>query len=387
MKKYKKIFSLIILCFIALCTFSSCEKSGTELADLMIIQGIGVDYKNGEYNVTVEILNNEQSGSPGGDSTSENKTKVYSAKGKSVAEGLRLLTTKSGNLPLFAHNRVIIIGESLQKQKLSETLAFFVRNYDSRASQIICVAKGKTAERLIRAKLLNDTVKTEILENLLIESYKQALIPQVRVIDAINSLSNKNMSLCVPAVTLTKNGENEDYALSGCAVFGSDEGITMFLDSYEVEGLCFLNNDVKNGFFTENTDTGEAMTFLINKCKTKYKVTAENGKLNYHMLINVSCDLDEIGDIERSKPQKQVARDMEKVIEKAVSHRVETALNALKSQNGGDCVRYCKILELSNPKLYETVENNWSDVFRATTTTITVNVTIRRIGEETLKVS
>ena len=60
-----------------LVSFASCEKAGTELSDLMIIQGIGVDYKDGLYTVTVEILNNEQSGSPNGDSVSENKTKIY----------------------------------------------------------------------------------------------------------------------------------------------------------------------------------------------------------------------------------------------------------------------------------------------------------------------
>ncbi len=384
MKKYRKIYSSLILCLVLLINFSSCEKAGTELADLMIIQGIGVDYKNGEYTVTVEILNNEQSGSPGGDSASDHKTKIYSAKGKSVAEGLRLLTTKSGNKPLFAHNRVIIMGENLKKQKLSETLAFFVRNFDSRASQLICVSKGKTAEELIRAKLLDDTVKTEILENLLNQSYMESLIPRVRIIDAINSLSNKNASLCVPAVTLKKNGENQDYELAGCAVFGKGEGITMFLEPFASEGLSFLNNDVKNGFLTEMLDNGEAVTFVINKSKTKIKAKTDNGNLIYYLTVDISCDLDEIGEGERSKTQAQISRDLKKSIKNAVSERIEEALNCLKKETGGDCVRFYKILELQNPELYKTVKNNWDDVFCSSKAVVTVNVTIRRIGEETL---
>ncbi len=383
MKNRKIVFRFLVVLGLCVTCLSSCEKAGTELADLMIIQGVGIDYADNEYTVTVEILNNEQSGSPGGDSASDHKTKIYSAKGKSVAEGLRLLTTKSGNKPLFAHNRVIVIGESLKTQKLSEIIGFFVRNYDSRASQILCVAKGKTAEQLIRAKLLDDTVKSEILENLLNESYNQSLIPNVRIIDAVNSLQNENMSLCIPAVTLVENGENEDYYLDGCAVF-DQEGITMFINSYESEGLGYLNNDVKNGFFTETLPNGEAVTFLINKSKTDFETVIENGKLIYNLKINISCDLDEIGENERNKPQAQIAKDLKISIKKAVTDRVQTLFNKLKSESGGDCIGFCKIFELQHPKEYKRIKGDWKQVFSLSQVSVSVNVTIRRIGEETL---
>ena len=111
MKKTVKPIKLLVLCVLMVCLFSSCEKAGTELSDLMIIQGIGIDTAPGGYRVTVEILNNEQSGSPGGDSSSDNKTKIYNAEGESVGAALMQLTTKSGNKPFYAHNRVIVLGE------------------------------------------------------------------------------------------------------------------------------------------------------------------------------------------------------------------------------------------------------------------------------------
>ena len=110
MKKSVKIFS-VFLAGSLLLSATSCQKAGTELSQLMIIQGIGIDEAENGYKVTVEILNNEQSGTPSGDGSSENKTKIYTAEGESVSAALRTLTSKSGNLPLFAHNRVIVIGE------------------------------------------------------------------------------------------------------------------------------------------------------------------------------------------------------------------------------------------------------------------------------------
>ena len=64
MKKTLKRLSIILACIAALGSLSSCERAGTELSDLMIIQGIGIDVIKQGYKVTVEILNNEQSGSP-----------------------------------------------------------------------------------------------------------------------------------------------------------------------------------------------------------------------------------------------------------------------------------------------------------------------------------
>ncbi len=350
----------------------------------MIIQGIGVDYKDGEYTVTVEILNNEQSGSPSGDSVSDNKTKIYSIKGKSVSEALRLLTTKSGNLPLFAHNRVIVINEDLNEKKISDVLEFFVRNFDSRATQLICISKDKTAQEIIRAKLLKDTVKSEILENLLVESYNQSIIPRVRVIDAVNSLRNRSITLCVPAVGIKKNGENEDYEIKGCAVYDENGKVSKFINKEQCKGLAFLNNDAKEGFLTETMPDGERVTFIINKSNTKYKVSTENGVLRYDMIIDVSCDLDEIEKGGQRESDAKIMRDLEKTIKKAVAKRIETTLSALQKNDGGDCVRFCKIAELQKPELYKTIKNDWKQIFPDIKTSVTVNVKIRRIGEEIL---
>ena len=127
MRKPLKICTLIFLSVLCLISFSSCEKPGTELSELMIMQGIGIDVSDNEFKVTVEILNNEQSGSPGGNGNSDNKTKIYTAKGETVGEALRKLITKSGNEPMFAHNRVIIIGEEAANRNLSDILDFFER--------------------------------------------------------------------------------------------------------------------------------------------------------------------------------------------------------------------------------------------------------------------
>lgn len=382
MKKFK-LAAVLLLCLTSVFLFSSCEKPGTELSELMIMQGIGIDFENDIYTVTVEILNNEQSGSPGGDGTSEDKTKIYSAKGETVSEALRKLTEKSGNEPLFAHNRVIVLGEKTITRDLRDVIDFFERDYDSRVSQLICVAKKASAEEIIRAKLLKDGVKCEILENMLEEGYKNSMVPRVRIIDAVNHLKDSTSGLCIPAVSVQKNGENENYYLNGCGVFGTDGKFLKYIDSNAAEGLAFLNDTVQEGYLTAKlTDKGKA-TVLINEGKTGFEITEEDGILKYNMNIKLSCDLDEVEGQENFQNDTEILNALKTGIGEAVCKKVENTFISLQNTPSSDVIRFGKRLRLDDLNLYNTLYDDWNNVFPEIKLTVTVETTIRRIGEET----
>ena len=383
MRKILRICSLILVCCVAMCSLSACEKAGTELADLMIIQGIGIDVVNDSYKVTVEILNNEQSGSPSGDSSAENKTKIYNATGESVASALMKLTTKSGNKPFYAQNRVIVLGETTAQRNLTDVLDFFERNYDSRASQLLCVAKGGKAEDVIRAKLLNDTVKSKILEKMLESSYEQSLVPRVRIIDAVNTIKDDTTFLCMPAVTVQKNGENQDFTLDGCALFDKDESFCMYLSSGDAKGLAFLDNTMREGFISADLPNGQKATFVLVKGKTHYKILKENGSLHYKLNIDVVCDLEEVGGADFLSTDDDFMEQIKGAAGAAIAKTAENTIIALQSDHGGDAIRYGRRLYLYDNQEYEKLKSDWDSAFRNSVTSISVNVTIRRIGEET----
>ncbi len=383
MKKLLKIGALFTLCISALLCLCSCEKPGTELSDLMIMQGIGIDVSEKGFKVTVEILNNEQSGSPSGNGNSDNKTKIYSADGSTVGEALRKLITKSGNEPMFAHNRVIVIGEKAANRDLGDILDFFERNYDSRASQLLCVAKNTTAESVIRAKLLTDTIKSKILENMLDESAKQSLVPKVRIIDAVNYIKDETSGVCIPAVKVQKNGENENFDLDGCAVFGRKGTFSMYIDSQTAEGLAILNDKIQEGVISADLPNGEKASFYINKGKSKYEITQENGELHYKLTVKISCDLEGVQGAEYFNTDTGVLETFQSAVGESVCKKAENALVALQGKHGADVIRYGKRLRVKENDLYNNLKNDWNKIFPEIKLTIVSDVTIRRIGEET----
>ncbi len=383
MKKLLKVCTLLLLSLFCLLCFCSCEKPGTELSDLMIMQGIGIDVTNSGFKVTVEILNNEQSGSPGGNGNSDNKTKIYSADGSTVGEALRKLITKSGNEPMFAHNRVIVIGEEAANRNLSDILDFFERNYDSRASQLLCIAKNTTGETVIRAKLLTDSIKSKILENMLEESAKQSLVPKVRIIDAVNYMKDETSGICIPAVKVEKNGENENYDLDGCALFGTDSTFSMYIDSQTAEGIAILNDKIEEGVISADLPNGQKASFYINKGKSKYEITQVNGVLHYNLKVAISCDLEGVQGDDYFSTDTGVLETFQTAVGESLCKKAENTLVVLQGRHGADVVRYGKRLRLRENDLYHNIKSDWNKIFPEIKLTITADVTIRRIGEET----
>ena len=383
MRKTVEKLLLFVVVMTSFVLFSSCEGAGTELSELMIMQGIGIDVIDNGYSVCVEILNNEQSGSPSGDSNSENKTKIYSANGETVAKALHSLVTKSGNLPLYAHNRVIVVGEKAANSNLGDILDFFERDYDSRSSQLICVAKNATAEEVVRAKLLPDAVKSEILENLLEESYNQSLTPRVRIIDAVNYMKDETTVLAVPAIRIQKSGENENYELDGCALIGKDNSFSGYIDNETAEGIAFLNNKINKGEITATLPNSQKATFLINKGKTKYRIYEENNTLHYDVSVEISCDLDEVEGEEFFSTDDGVLETFQTSAGEAVLKKAENTLVVLQGEHLGDAVRFGKLLRLKEPELYKKYKGDWGAAFKNIEVSLCADITIRRIGEET----
>ncbi|MGN0526032.1 MAG: Ger(x)C family spore germination protein [Acutalibacteraceae bacterium] len=387
MKKLCKIISLFLVAVLSFLILSSCEKAGTELSDLMIIQGIGIDFKDGEYTVTVEILNNEQSGSPSGESSSENKTKIYTSTGETVSKSLRSITTESGNLPLFAHNRVIVLGESTLDKDLLDVLDFFIRDYDSRPSQLLCVSKGESAESVIRAELLKDSVKSEILGNLLEESYKLSLCPKVRLIDAVNYLKEETSGLLIPAIIVEDNGENKNFSLDGCAVINRKNTFTKYISGDISKGVSFLNNTVEKGVIATEISDNKKATFLILDSKTCYEIKELDNSLYYKIKVKITCELDELEGTEKFNSGEETIQLLKDAVSKQITKEMKNTFNNSKNETGVDIFRFGKRLRNSNNRLYQQYKGDWDNRFKNIRLSIETDVSLKSIGEETFQQS
>ena len=129
-----------------------------------------------------------------------------SAEGETVAEALRLIINKTGTVPTYTHNKVIILGESVAKTDISKILDFFERDYTTLPITLLCVAKGVTAGEILNANIGSYMSKSEVLEKILNQSSLSSVTPETRLIDVINVILDETACVALPVVTIEKKG-------------------------------------------------------------------------------------------------------------------------------------------------------------------------------------
>ena len=377
----KKILLLFFVLFVFL-MFCSCERYGTEVEDMMIIEGIAVDKENETFEVTVEMLNNKQSASADASNVGDEMTLIYSAKGETVAEALRLIINKTGNVPTYIHNKVIILSEEVAKTDITKVLDFFERDYTTQPVTLVCIAKGVKAGEVLKANIGKDISKSEVLEKILNQSAISSITPETRLIDVINTVLDETACVTLPAVSLENNGETKTFFVEDIAVFNYNNEISYYLGRESAESFVKLLGELKNGTLVTQDERGDKATFIIVEGKTKYKAEVINGIVNYNVKIKMYCDLNAY----EGDKFKTIKSETVEVFKKNIETKTEASLTNLyktiQINNSYDILRFGRRLLQNDKNAYKLLKSDWHNNFKNSVINVDVEVVIRRIGEE-----
>lgn len=382
MKTLVKTIAAAVVFLLLIPLFCGCERASVELSEMMIIQGLGIDVDGDEIIATVEMLNNLQSSAAGGDDSGERRTRVFSSAGKSISEAVNNITLKCGNAPLYAHTRVVVLGKSAAEKDISDILDFFERDYNTKPSMLICMAKDCTASEVIGAEVTDNGVKSEILEGILETGNKLSLVPKVRVVDAVTVMEEETSSLKLPAVSVIKNKKTDEFKLSGCAVFNNDNDFVSFVDEKTASSMLFLDGKVEKGSLDVKLENGRRVSMLIVSSRSSYDIKIENGLPVFNLKIKLYADLNEFGGGDFDSIDVESLENISKSAEKSLEADVLDCTALLKDRLGCDAARLGKRLSLKNGKYYNSVKDNWAEIYKKSALTVKAEVIIRRTGDE-----
>lgn len=377
----KKILLLFFVLFVFL-SFCSCERYGTEIEDMMIIEGVAVDKEDNVFLVTVEMLNNKQSASADSSNVGDQMTLTFSAEGETVAEALRLIINKTGNVPTYTHNKVIILSEEVAKTDISKVLDFFERDYTAEPVTLVCIAKGCKAGEILTADIGKDISKSEVLEKILNQSAISSVTPETRLIDVINTVLDETACITLPAVTLQKNGESKSFFVENVAIFNYNNEFSYYLGRKSSEAFVKLLGEVKNGTLVTEDENSSKATFIIVEGKTKYKAEVKNGVVNYNVKIKLYCDLNAYEGNNFKSIKDETIEIFKNNIKRDTEERIINTHRLLKENGSFDVLRFGRRLLQSDKTAYKHLKNDWQNNFKNSTLNVDVEVIIRRIGEE-----
>ncbi|MCY9662492.1 Ger(x)C family spore germination protein [Paenibacillus chondroitinus] len=361
-----------------------------ELNDLAITVGVGLDKSGDEYLVTVQIVNPNEVASKKGAGYSTPIT-TLSARGISILEAARKLTTSAPRKLFASHLRIIVIGEELAREGVAKVLDGITRDHEIRSDFYLIVARGTTASKVLQILTPIERIPANKMFKTL-ETSEKAWAPtvSVRIDQFITKLSEPTTESVLTGIRIEgdpKKGRSKsslgetkpitNLQYTGLALFKQDK-LVDWLNEDESKGYNYIVGNVKSTMGHLECPKGGTLTVEIIRSKTKMKGVVKNGKpeINLHVILEenvseVQCDIDLL------KPE--TIHELEETAAKALKKVMYASINKAK-ENKADIFGFGEVIEDVSPKLWKEMEPDWQNEFAKLQVNISADLHIRRLG-------
>lgn len=380
MKKAAVFLLITLMVFLSSCS----EIEIIELNERLIIEAIGIDYENGVYKVTIEGLDSFTAGSEGNSISSGQLTKCYMFEGETIGMAMNSISQITGQIPLFSQARVLVIGFDTAKEKLSETLDFFRREYTTRTDILIAVAE-KTASETVSADFGENVSAGNIFEAALSSYRHTGKCTYTPLYRFLNSLMGETDSAYCPLIGVKDNAfsDKKEVSLNGTVIFRKDGGI-LTLSPEKTLALMLANNKTENGDITVDTSKG-ICTFEIIDSKTKTKVTTAEDKAQIDINISLRCDIPEFQSKDFSGLSKNDTEKTAEAAAKKIAALVAGVIDEIYYKENCDIFNFGRKINLKNHSFYKNHLLNNENQGENIKCSISVDVSVRRIGKVILE--
>ena len=183
----KKIILIILVMFSTGC------YDYKELNDLAIISGIAIDYDNNNYNISLEVLN---------DNTKDEESYFIEGNGKTINDAFYYINNKINHIPFYSHIKVMIINKNVNYDEL---INYIIKNNNIN-NDFYMVSTDNTAKNVLEHKTNQEKIVSENIYTLLDKKkYK------ITFEEFIKLYLDKDKKLILPTINI----EDNDLSIRG----------------------------------------------------------------------------------------------------------------------------------------------------------------------------
>jgi spore germination protein KC len=370
--------SALCFCLIVFLLLGGCTGGGSQIHERMVVQGIGVDYADGVYSVTLQVFSALNTGA--GEEGDTNHTLIMTAEGESVMDSFSRLTLQTGKEPLYSQNLVLIFGKEAAKAGMQNMIDFFIRYYEARPEVKLFVADGK-AEDLLTAEKDGELITAQELEDIADGGRLNARVQNADVLHAVSALYSETSDPSTAVLALKNQAEETRISSVGTAVF-QDDKLVDILDLEESRGLLLLRGEAANGTEVLDIPGAGKVTYSLAGGRSRIDVLVENNHPIFQIKVEVEANLYEIdGDLRKKLPHNYF-----EILEQALEQEFQSICEATVHRTAGEL--HCDLLDLgkrlrkSCPQEYKLMRSDWRRYLAEAQFEIEVDAKIKRIGQE-----
>ena len=357
-----------------------------EVNDMAIVIAMAMDKEpNGQYRLSVQVplVSSLGSTSGGGGGTSGDKSYyVDSAVGKTIREANNIIQSRMSRQLYYSHHRMIVIGEQLAKEGMSDVLDIVARFPENRLTAYLVMTKGKGIQ-LLDAQPQFERFSGEAMRELV----KMEAIA-VSLKDVAQMLTTPGVDAFLPiidAVDSHPKGKSKEVEFMGIGLFRGDKLVYM-AKSQAIKGLRWFQRTFTPFSVVISLNDKERLTVYFSKGKADLKPVIKKGRIHYDITVfatsvvvenMTSLDLD----------QKKNIALIENKLKKEVEVSVKDTLNLMQKYRT-DTIGLGIILARQFPKEWrDTYRKNWNEHLPDITFQIHSKVVVQDVGQTTKNIT
>ena len=379
MSIFGKLPLMFVVCSLAF-LMSGCWDR-TEINDVAFVLATALDKEeNGMIRDSMLIPLPGQMGGPsgGGGGTSGNKSYyIDSEVAPTFREARSKLQSRMSREIFMGHRRVIVVGERLARDGISEVLEFHNRERDSRMNAYIVVAKGD-GNALLKARPTLERFSAESIRELL---QKTGIMPVSIKKVTVTMGAPGSDPIIVYMGTRRSENENEqsnEIEVLGYAQFKKDRMVGVF-QKETAAGIAWLNNHFVSHITSVKLDSGQRVAIDIFLGKTRIKSEVRDGRAHFNIHVTARArTLESMPALDFRDPE------IDRRLNAAIADYMRKALEATVSQmkkEGTDSAAFGMQLYRQHPALWKrTFEKNWPEHLKAAEFRFHVDVSVTETG-------
>ncbi|WP_425447972.1 Ger(x)C family spore germination protein [Dethiothermospora halolimnae] len=383
MIKFRKIIFLIIINLMSMFILAGCWDN-VDLTKQAFVVGVGLDKtKEGKLELTLQIVKPSTVASKEGPSTGDKPVWVYSTEGHTIFEAVRKQLETINRKPFYSHAQIIVIGESLAKDGIQESIDFFERDVEPRLTSSVLVAKGTTAKEILKAKSGLEDIPAMHFKEILQNEKNNLNILNIKLIDILEDLSYPAANPVIASIDIVKRNKVlsiKDTAVKGCGVFKRDK-LVGWLDTEGTKGMKYIKNKSKDGIINVENPLNNKLKVAIEQLdsETEIDVNIDNEGLKFTIGVEGKGNIggqQGTEDLTSSKQLKSLEEEVQNKIKSQIEHVVNEAQKNFKSDILGLGLKVSK----KYPYYWDELKKDWSKAFGKADIKVDVKFNIVRTG-------
>lgn len=359
----------------------------TDLSDRAIVQGVGVDWADGEYVVTMQVFSPEGSGGQTIVDPANENAKIITCRGATVAQAVAESARDQAKEFYLGHNRIVILGGGTWERPLEETLSYFGNSPDARLDVTLLTTPGKASD-ILDVGISQTILPAMSIENTVRNAQRSGLSAEVLLVDAVQALTREYRGAVIPVIQPVEKENSEDrdmkaVELTGIALFSRSrqEGV---LEGAAARGFLFLRDEIESVVYPVETRDYQRAAVELYRSRTRIVPELSGDRLRFRVEVRAEGMLVEKALREGGSFSIRSLEGLEREVEGRIQADCREAWQKSGVEARSDVFSLGDRVRNRRPDLWRSLEGGWRQRLDGIELVYDVHIDVNRTGMQAL---